>query len=137
MGDEGVGVHAIRYLEKSSWPENIELIDAGVPGASLMYLLENRELSIIIDCGDFGAKPGEILVVDAEKLKKPGDEPISLHGTSLLGTLALAKSLDIKLSRVILICIQPKKIEMSEKLSEEVKEALPKVKDQVTNIAYQ
>lgn len=134
MGDEGVGIHAIRYLNEFDWPEDVELIDAGVPGPSLLYILEGRELSIIIDCADFGGKPGDILVVEPEKLKKPNEEVFSLHGTSLLGTLALAEKLDIDVGNVALICIQPKSLEMTDKLSPKVKNSLHDIKDKIKDL---
>ena len=134
MGDEGVGIHAIKYLEQSDWPENVELIDAGVPGPSLLYMLEEHELSIIIDCGDFKGKPGEVLVVDQENLKKSGDDIISLHETSLLGNLALAEQLNMELGKVVLICIQPKTLEMSTDLSDEIAHSLPQIKYELLRI---
>ena len=134
MGDEGVGIHAIKFLKESEWPEDVELIDAGVPGPSLLYMLEETELSIIIDCADFGGKPGDILVVEPEKLKKPNEEVFSLHGTSLLGTIALAEKLDINIGNVALICIQPKSIEMTDKLSLEVESSLQDIKKNIVNL---
>lgn len=134
MGDEGIGIHAISYLQQFEWPHETELIDAGVPGPSLLYLLEKRKLSIIIDCGDFGGQPGEVLVVPQERLKKAGDTPVSLHETSLLGTLALAEELEMEIGPVILICIQPKTLEMSTNISDEVSHSLPKIKSEILRI---
>lgn len=134
MSDEGVGIHTIQYLQEFCWPENVELIDAGVPGASLLYMLENRKLSIIIDCADFKGKPGEVLVVDPEKLQKPDEEILSLHNSSLLGTLALAEGLEIELGPVMLICVQPKSLSFSHDLSEVVAHALPQIKEEIKKI---
>ena len=127
MGDEGVGIHAIKAIGKEKWPNNVEIIDAGVPGASLLHWIENRDLTIIIDCADFKGKPGDVIVVDVDKLKKPDEEIISLHGTSLLGTLKLAEISGTKTGKIILIAVQPQEIKMSDKLSEKVKSALPKI----------
>lgn len=134
MGDEGVGIHAIEYLNRSNWPEDVDLIDAGVPGLSLLHILEGRELSIVIDCADFKGRPGEILVTDTAKLKKPTEELISLHATSLLGTLSLAEKTGTNIGKVILICVQPKTLEMSTTLSPEVSTALPKIQQEVRSI---
>jgi len=134
MSDEGVGIHAIQYLEQFGWPENVELIDAGVPGASLLHIIEDRKLSIIIDCGDFGGQPGEILVVDPKKLNKPSEEMVSLHGMSLLGTLALAEQTGISIKEVRLICIQPKQVDMGDQLSEPLQSALSGIKKAVDGL---
>ena len=127
MGDEGVGIHAIKHLRQFEWPENVELIDAGVPGAALLHILEKYDLNIIIDCADFGKEPGEILEVDVRHLKKPDEDVISLHGTSLLGTISLAEQLNIKTGKIILICVQPQTIEMTGELSDTVQSSLPKI----------
>jgi len=134
MSDEGVGVHAIKYLEQFGWPDNVELIDAGVPGASLLHMIEDRKLSIIIDCGDFRGEPGEILVVDPKKLEKPSEEMVSLHGMSLLGTLALAEQTGISIKEVRLICVQPKQVEMGDQLSDPLQSALSGIKEAVDGL---
>jgi len=134
MGDEGVGIHAINHLREYDWPEDVELIDAGTPGASLIHLLEDRELSIVIDCGDFKGEPGEILVTDVKRLKKPDEQVLSMHETSLLGTFSLAEKLGIKIGKVILICIQPKNVEMTQELSDECKGSLNKLRDKIEPI---
>lgn len=134
MGDEGVGIHAIRFLEKFSWPENVELIDAAVPGVALMHMMEERKLAIIIDCADFHGRPGDILAVNANKLKREKEEMISLHGASLLGTIALAEATGIELPEIFLVAVQPQRIEMTDRLSEEVEKALPKIKVEIKKI---
>ena len=134
MGDEGVGVHAIQYLEQFEWPSGVELIDAGVPGASLLHIIEDRKLSIIIDCGDFRGKPGEVLVADPKKLNKPSEDMVSLHGMSLLGTLALAEQTGISINDVRLICVQPESVEMGDILSASVQDALPEIHSNVQEL---
>lgn len=134
MGDEGVGVHAIKYLEQFDWPEDVELIDAGVPGPSLLYMIEDRKLSIIIDCADFKGNPGDTIVVEQESLEKSGEQLISLHGLGLLDSLALAKEADINIGKVVIICIQPKYVRMSYDLSDEVSHALPMIKKELEKL---
>lgn len=134
MEDEGVGIHAIGYLQKFEWPDKVELIDAGVPGQSLLYMLEDYELSIIIDCGDFNGKPGDVLVVPQEKLKKQRNEVLSLHETSLLGTIALAEQLNMKIGKVILVCIQPKSLQIGDRLSDDVEASLELIKREILAI---
>lgn len=125
MGDEGVGIHAIARLEAEPWPEGVELIDGGTPGLALMYLLEGRELVILIDCADFGAEPGAIEAFDPEELARDERAEISLHATDLLSSLALAKQLgDAYPKRVRIVGIQPKTIAMGTALSPEAEAAL-------------
>lgn len=134
MGDEGVGIHSINYLQQFDWPPEVELIDAGVPGPSLLFMIEDRKLSIIIDCADFNGKPGDIRVVNPDMLKKSEEEMISLHETNLLGTLALAEKADIHCGDIVIICVQPKHIKISGDMSDEVSHALPEIKKEILKL---
>ena len=136
LEDEGVGIHAINYLQQFSWPDDVELIDAGLPGLSLIYMLEERELAIIIDCADFRGKPGEVLVVEPEKLKKESEDILSLHGTSLLGTLALAEETDVELGKIFIVCVQPKGMAMRMDLTDAVAHSLPDIKKEIEKLLY-
>ena len=37
LGDEGVGVHAIRCLEKEAFPSSVRLVDGGTGGFHLLF----------------------------------------------------------------------------------------------------
>lgn len=134
MGDEGAGVHAINYLQQFEWPKNVELIDAGVPGAKLLHLIEGRDLSIIIDCADFKGSPGDVIAIDYNKIKKRDHTTISLHRQSLDGTLLLAEKTGIKTGKIILICVQPESMMMTDKLTPPVENTLPKIKKLVEKL---
>lgn len=49
MGDEGVGVAAIRYLEEKGFAEHAELVDGGTSGFHLLGLFRNQQHLILID----------------------------------------------------------------------------------------
>lgn len=56
MGDEGVGVHAIRYLDDGSWPDDVELVDGGTGGFHLLDYL-SAELPIVMIDATMDGKP--------------------------------------------------------------------------------
>ena len=60
MGDEGVGVHAVRALEKLQLPSNIECLDGGTGGFVLLEPLQAAEHIILIDATDDGNPPGTV-----------------------------------------------------------------------------
>ncbi len=60
MGDEGVGVHAVRALEKHSLPAYVELLDGGTGGFTLLEPLESAERIILIDAAADGNPPGTV-----------------------------------------------------------------------------
>lgn len=49
MGDEGVGVHVVRALEKQALPEDVECLDGGTGGFILLEPLQEAERVILID----------------------------------------------------------------------------------------
>jgi hydrogenase maturation protease len=60
MGDEGVGVHVVRALEKLRLPENIECLDGGTGGFILLEPLQGADHIILIDATDDGNHPGTV-----------------------------------------------------------------------------
>jgi hydrogenase maturation protease len=60
MGDEGVGVHVVRALEKHPLPANVECLDGGTGGFILLEPLQNAAHIILIDATDDGNPPGTV-----------------------------------------------------------------------------
>jgi hydrogenase maturation protease len=49
MGDEGVGVHVARALEKHTLPPNVECLDGGTGGFILLEPLQNADRIFLVD----------------------------------------------------------------------------------------
>jgi hydrogenase maturation protease len=49
MGDEGIGVYAVRALEQHKLPPNVECLDGGTGGFTLLEPLQNADRIILID----------------------------------------------------------------------------------------
>ena len=60
MGDEGVGVHVVRALEKHTLPAGAECLDGGTGGFILLEPLENADRIILIDAAADGNPPGTV-----------------------------------------------------------------------------
>jgi len=60
MGDEGVGVHVVRALEKHTLPSGVECLDGGTGGFILLEPLENADHIILIDAAADGNPPGTV-----------------------------------------------------------------------------
>ncbi len=95
MGDEGVGVHAIRALEKERLPAGVELLDGGTGGFQLLSRLSEYPSVIVIDASMDGNEPGTVRITKPRFLS---DYPRSLgahdvglrdliESAALLGTL--------------------------------------------------
>ena len=60
MGDEGIGVYAVRALEQHPLPENVECLDGGTGGFTLLEPLENADRIVIIDAANDGNPIGTV-----------------------------------------------------------------------------
>lgn len=60
MGDEGIGVYAVRELEKHALPADVECLDGGTGGFTLLEPLEGADRIVIIDAASDGNPIGTI-----------------------------------------------------------------------------
>jgi hydrogenase maturation protease len=60
MGDEGIGVYAVRALEQYTLPANVECLDGGTGGFTLLEPLENADRIVIIDAANDGNPIGTV-----------------------------------------------------------------------------
>ena len=64
MGDEGVGVHVVRAIEQSlakhPQPANVECLDGGTGGFTLLEPLQEAGRIILIDAAADGNPPGTV-----------------------------------------------------------------------------
>jgi hydrogenase maturation protease len=60
MGDEGVGVHVVRAIEKHALPADVECLDGGTGGFILLEPLQNAERIILIDASADGNPIGTV-----------------------------------------------------------------------------
>ena len=60
MGDEGIGVYAVRAVEQHPLPAGVECLDGGTGGFTLLEPLEDADRIIIIDASDDGNPIGTV-----------------------------------------------------------------------------
>ncbi len=63
MGDEGVGVVAIRRLEEAGFAAQADLVDGGTSGFHLLGLFRDRPHIILIDAAADGQPPGTVSLI--------------------------------------------------------------------------
>lgn len=126
LGDEGVGVHAVRRLASESLPPSVELLDGGTGGFHLLSLFDEFDPIIIIDATLDGDAPG---TVQLRKPKFASDFPrtLSAHDIGLRDLLETAQLL-ASLPTVYLITVAIADTQtMTTELSRSVSAALPDV----------
>jgi hydrogenase maturation protease len=60
MGDEGIGVYTVRALEEHKLPPNVECLDGGTGGFTLLEPLEDADRIILIDAAADGNPIGTV-----------------------------------------------------------------------------
>ncbi|HEY9116005.1 MAG TPA: hydrogenase maturation protease [Bacteroidales bacterium] len=136
LQDEGLGVHALREMQKMEWPENIELLDGGTGGFVLLSLFNEYEQFIIIDATLSNDPPGTIKVIEP-KFAKDFPRSLSTHELGLKDLIESAQLLG-KMPKIFLIVvnINPKQ-EMNIELTDNTRKTIPRIIETVQNVVQQ
>ncbi len=116
LGDEGAGVHAIKYLNGLSLPGNVDLLDGGTGGFHLLSLFRDYTRIIIIDAALNDDLPGTVNLL---KPRYASDFPRTLSAHDIgLKDLVESASLLGELPELYLITVsihpeQPLSLELS------------------------
>jgi len=128
LGDEGVGIHVIRELQKLKLPENVELLDIGVASFPLLSYMVGKKKVIIVDAVKAGGKAGDIYRLFPEQIEKKEGNFLSLHEMGIANILAIFQQ-EIMPEKIVIIGVEPGKIKWGMELSPPVKEKLPQLID--------
>ena len=130
VGDEGVGVHAFRALEKECWPSHVDLVDGGTGGFHLLDLLRSAARIILIDATRDGASAGTVAQFRA---RVAADFPPALGAHDIgLRDLIVAATLLGPLPEIDVITVSIAELKpMTLELSPAVAAALPEVSRRV------
>ncbi len=120
LSDEGVGIHAVRTLEKESLPEGVEVFDGGTEGFGLMDVIADLDRLVVVDCVRGGEPPGTIYCFEVGELGVPIDKyQTSVHQVGILEILHLVELVG-KRPRTTIIGVEPASLEMNLELSDVV-----------------
>jgi len=122
--DEGVGVHAVRALQREDLPSNIITLEVGTAILDALPEIERADHIIIIDAMKADHAPGTVYRVPLEDCARP-EYIASLHGFDLSRVMYLAGKRET--ADVVVIGVEPALIDWGTELSPRVMEALPAV----------
>ena len=140
MGDEGIGVRTVEVLQDHALSPGTGLFDGGTAFQALIGELEGFDRLIVIDAIRGGEPPGTIYRFDLEDLLEGTEDAemspghpvsISLHDMGVLETLALERLVERASgirripANVVVVGIEPQRIELSIELSPTLKKRLP------------
>lgn len=134
MGDEGVGIHVLRALEKTPVAKGVRLLDGGTGGINLLLELDGFDDIILIDATRDGRPAGTVTQLAPRHV---GDLPRALgaHDFGLKDLFAVVALLD-RLPRLHLFTVSVQTIRpMCLELSPAVATAVPNVVARVRRLA--
>jgi len=124
MGDEGVGIQILRYLQEKSQPSGVDPVDGGTGGLNLLGFFLDYDRIILIDATVDGQPPGTVSIVYPEY---PSDYPATLvsHDIGLKDLIDAAYLLE-RTPEIVMVTISIREpTEVSLDLSLEVSASIP------------
>lgn len=126
MGDEGIGVHVVRQIEKEELPLNVTCLDGGTGGLILLEPMQNADKVILIDATLDGGPPGAVRRLQP-RFSSDYPKALTAHDIGLKDMLD-AFYLTKKIPEVVLFAVTVKDIdEVKLELSPELEQALPNI----------
>jgi len=128
LSDEAVGVRVMESLQDH--PDcklyNLNLLDGGTMGLSLLVDMEDADAMIIIDAAQLNRRPGAVAVYEGAEmdhfLRHRGRSPHDIGLDDLLDGLRLREAVP---EQRALVGVQPRCLTVGESLSDDVTAALP------------
>lgn len=128
LGDEGIGVHAVRRLQNETLPEQTKVVEVGTAILEALDELEQADRVIVIDAMQDGNAPGTVYKIPLDQCS--GSQCIaSMHGFDIFRVMALAGRTTPP--PVTVFGVEPGVIDWSMELSPPVAGSLPHLLDAV------
>ena len=133
MADEGIGVYLLeRLAEQAAQYDDVDFIDAGTGGMSVLHLIDGRAKAVFIDCAFMDEEPGTLRRFTPEDVRSTKVlAHQSLHDADLLHILTLAEQFGQRPDDVVIFGIQPKEVRPGSTLTEEIGAVIARVIEQV------
>ena len=130
MGDEGIGVYAVRALEQHPLPENVECLDGGTGGFTLLEPLENADRIVIIDAANDGNPIGTVTRT-VPRFSRDYPPTLTAHDVGIKDLLDLFYMLDggreVTLYAISINPQQPISLELSSGIKKAANEAVERI----------
>jgi hydrogenase maturation protease len=125
MSDDGVGIHAVQYMQKQYPEEGVCYIDGGTDAWGALWEASRCKDLIIVDAMFGGSEPGRLHRFNAEDMNAGMGGIISPHRTNALGLLQLSGLLDISFDNVVVVGMEAAVVDGGDTLSAECQESFP------------
>ncbi len=129
LGDEGLGVRALRLLERRFPNSKIQFYDGGTRGLMLLPFVEGASHLLIFDAVQEEGPAGKIVELDTEALSGYSPLKFSAHDIALPDLLALLQFRNRAPAKIKLLGLVPDRLNLTTELSKDVRAVLPQLLD--------
>lgn len=129
LTDEGLGVHAVRYLETHHPDEpGLTYLDGGTLSFTLAEPIAEHDNLIVVDAARFGESPGTVRCLEGDEMDRylTGNRA-SVHEVGLMDLFDIARLSETFPDQRALIGVEPAELGWGEYLSPAVAPSLPRV----------
>ncbi len=125
MSDDGIGVRAVQLMEERyRLPPGVTLLDGGTLGLDLLPKLEGVDRLLVVDAIETGSEPGTITRLSGDDVPFALETKVSPHQMGLKDLLAVASLQGYLPGELVLLGMQPERIDMGTDLSPAVAQGL-------------
>ncbi len=136
MGDEGIGVHIIQEMAKRELPRNVDILDGGTGGFTLLGCFESYPTIIFVDATMDGKPPGTLSLI---KPRFAADFPsaLSVHDVGLKDMVEAVYLMD-QVPEIHLLTISIEELKpMTLELSQPVEASIPLAIDKIVRLTQE
>lgn len=144
LQDDGIGVHvaetlrADRLADPAACAAQLDIIDGGTIGLSLLPDIEDAEAVIVVDASEIGERPGALRVFrDREIDLQISGKRRSVHEVALADLFSAASMRGRCPARRALVAIQPASTELGLEPTTDVRAAIPRACAAIRALARQ
>ena len=136
LQDDGVGVHVTELFKSSLEPTaNLDVIDGGTIGLSLLPEIEDADAVIIVDASEIGERPGAMRIFRNQEIDQQlSGKRRSVHEVALYDLFSAAAIRGRSPRERVLIAIQPACTEWGLDPTPEVKATIPLACEAITSL---
>ncbi len=141
LQDEGIGVRIVEELQRRfAWPDDIELLDGGTAGISLLDTFVGKKQVLIIDAIRSDKPVGTVIKLENDAVPAFFSHHLTPHQLGISDILGALTLTDQRPEQLVLLGIVPKSLELTVSLSPELVDHLDaiiaQVVQQVTDWGY-
>jgi hydrogenase maturation protease len=125
LTDEGIGVRVAEKMREMNLPPDVEVMDGGVGGLNLHFLIEGRKKVIVVDAVKAGAPPGTLFRFTDKDLAAKKGVMRSAHGIDFSDVVSIVNFLGTRPEEIVFLGIEPESLDVGLELSPLIEKNIP------------